>query len=178
VNARAGWAVAAGLVAALAAPAAPAADTAAAGAGAARVRHGLHVTLEPGRGWLTVSDTLEIPAALVRDGEAQFLLNGALAIRGAQPAVAEMPLHAAGARAGEDAARFFGINAAPADLDSAGQLKRYRVALPAGGGRVVLSYDGHFDFGLSDEKEQYTRGFRSTTGVISRDGVYLAGDGW
>lgn len=149
-----------------------------AAAPAAHVRHGLAVSLDPGRGWLTVTDTLDVPGALVKDGEAQFLLNAALAIRGATPAVGEMPLHAPGVRAADDAARFFGINASGADLDSAATLKRYGMKLPAGGGRVVLAYDGHFDFGLSDESEQYSRGFRQTTGIVSKQGVYLSGEGF
>jgi hypothetical protein len=57
-------------------------------------------------------------------------------------------------------------------------LKRYRVALPAAGGTVRLLYAGRFDFGLSDPKEEYTRGFRETAGIVSRDGVYLAGNGF
>ncbi len=165
------------LLAALAgaAAAAPAATTS---TPTPRVHHALDVSLDPQRGWLTVVDTLAIPAALVRDGEAQFLLNAALTLRASEPAATEMPLHGSGAAGRDDATRFFGINASSADLDSAGSLKRWRVRVPAQGGRVVLRYDGHFDFGLSDEQEQYTRGFRQTTGVISKDGVYLSGDGF
>ncbi len=144
----------------------------------ARVQHGLHVALDPARGWLTATDTLRVPAEFVHDGAAEFILNAALAVRSSSPEVAEVPLHAPGARAQDDATRFFGINASAADLDSAGALRRWRVRLPAEGGTVVLAYDGHFDFGLSAESEQYTRGFRQTTGVISKEGVYLSGEGF
>ena len=41
-----------------------------------------------------------------------------------------------------------------------------------------LSYGGEFDFGLSAQKEEYTRGFRETAGIISEEGVYLAGSGF
>ena len=34
-----------------------------------------------------------------------------------------------------------------------------------------------FDFGLSDQKEEYTRGFRDTAGVVSEEGVFLSGSG-
>ncbi len=34
------------------------------------------------------------------------------------------------------------------------------------------------NFGLSDEREQYTRGFRETAGILGREGVYLAGSGF
>jgi uncharacterized iron-regulated protein len=157
-------------------PARPAPPTAAAPAGHAR--HGLRLALDPERGWLDVTDTLAIPAALVKGGEAQFLLHSALAIRAAEPAVTEIPLGAGGALGQAEAARFFGINASSEDRAAAGRLKRYRVALPPSGGTVRLGYEGRFDFGLSDEKEQYTRGFRQTTGIVSKQGVYLSGDGY
>ena len=163
--------LAAALAAAIAAGAAGAAP-------AGLVRHGLDVAIDPDRGWLAVTDTLDVPAALVKDGEAQFLLHGALVMGTSQPAVTALPLRSEIGAGRDDLTRFFGINASPADLDSSLRLRRYRVTLPAGGGRVVLSYGGRFDFGLSDEKEQYTRGFRRTTGVVSREGVYLAGDGF
>ncbi len=41
-----------------------------------------------------------------------------------------------------------------------------------------LRYEGKFDFGLSDQKEEYTRGFRETAGIVSKEGVYLAGNGF
>ena len=52
------------------------------------------------------------------------------------------------------------------------------MALPAGGGTVRLQYEGKFDFGLSDQKEEYTRGFRETVGIVSKEGVYLSGNGF
>lgn len=138
----------------------------------ARITHAMRVSLDPARGWLDVADTLHVPASFVKDGAAEFLLHGALRPSAAKPEVRRVPLRS---RAGGDATRFFGINASDADLDTA--LARWRVALPPGGGRVVIRYGGHFHFGLADEKEQYTRGFRSTTGVVSAEGVYLSGDG-
>ena len=41
-----------------------------------------------------------------------------------------------------------------------------------------LQYEGKFDFGLSDQKEEYTRGFRETVGIVSKEGVYLSGNGF
>ena len=73
-----------------------------------------------------------------------------------------------------DAARFLGINGSEAKVP----LKRYRVASPAADRTVRLTYEGRFDFGLSDQKEEYTRGFRETVGIVSKEGVYLAGQGF
>jgi hypothetical protein len=169
---------------------------------AVRVRHSLMVTLDPARGWLSVVDVLTMPALSSRgalsasgdersavsaaadssgpggseslgmtgssagDGGTEFLLHAALTITASEPAVSEVALG--------DAARFFGINSSA----SAVPVKRYRVALPAFGGTVRLRYEGKFDFGLSDQKEEYTRGFRETAGIVSKEGVYLAGSGF
>ncbi|MBZ0090051.1 MAG: hypothetical protein K8H90_06710, partial [Thermoanaerobaculia bacterium] len=66
----------------------------------------------------------------------------------------------------------------PADLAATGGLKRYRARLPAAGGVLELSYSGPFDFGLGPLAEEYQRGFRETAGIVSREGVYLAGNGF
>jgi hypothetical protein len=148
---------------------------------AVRVRHSLKVTLDPARGWLSVVDALSLPAdssgpggseslgvtgSSAGDGATEFLLHAALKITASEPAVSEVALG--------DVARFFGINSSA----SAVPVKRYRVARPAFGGTVRLQYEGKFDFGLSDQKEEYTRGFRETAGIVSKEGVYLAGSGF
>ena len=89
---------------------------------------------------LAVTDTLQIPASAVLGGEAQFLLHAALEVRASQPPASRIALRLDGedAAAKADAARFFGINAAPSDLATAGRLVRYEVGVPPGGGTVVL----------------------------------------
>ncbi|MFW6171980.1 MAG: peptidase M28, partial [Planctomycetota bacterium] len=42
-------------------------------------------------------------------------------------------------------------------------------------GRLKLSYRGRIHHDLSSSKEEYTRGFRSTQGIISTEGIYLGG---
>ena len=132
----------------------------------------MRVALDPARGWLSVTDTVTVPPSAVAGGEVQFLLNRALTITRTEPAVSEEP-------AGKgDAARFFGIHASAEDMFESGKLKRYRVPLPPSGGTVRLVYEGKFDFGLPDQKEEYARGFRETAGIVSTEGVYLAGGGF
>jgi hypothetical protein len=111
---------------------------------------------------LTVSDEIALPAGQ----PAEFLLNAALRITSAQPALQEVALG--------DTAPFFSINAAP-DIRRV-TLKRYKAA--AATPTLKLSYEGLFDFGLADQKEEYTRGFRETAGVLNAQGVYLAGSGF
>jgi aminopeptidase N len=137
-----------------------------------RTHHAMRVTLDPARGWLAVEDELALRASPSGPGGAEplgmreFVLHASLRIASSEPAVSEVPLG--------DAARFLGINAGPADVP----LKRYRVAGPGPRSTVRLRYEGKFDFALSDQKEEYTRGFRETVGIVSKQGVYLAGGGF
>jgi hypothetical protein len=135
---------------------------------AGRVHHSLRVALDPAARRLAVTDALTIPAGGA--GEVQFLLNAALRVTASEPVVAELPLG--------DTSRFFGLKASTSDLSPVGPLKRYRTAVSAAGGSLRLEYGGTFDFGLADAKEEYTRGFRETVGIVSPQGVYLAGSGF
>lgn len=159
----------AGALPALAAAQSPGAAPAAA---PSRAHHSLEVGLDPERGFLSVKDTLTVSGVAVASGSLEFLLHESLEVVASEPPAVEVPADTA------SAARFFGINAGSADLYAEGKLKRYRVALPATGGSVSITYGGRFDFGLSDAREEYTRGFRETTGVVSKQGVYLAGSGF
>ncbi|HXK10564.1 MAG TPA: M20/M25/M40 family metallo-hydrolase [Vicinamibacteria bacterium] len=139
---------------------------------AGHVRHSLKVALDPTRGWLTVEDDLTLPPDPSSPGraehppKAEFLLHAGLRITSSRPAVAEATLG--------DASRLAGTDGSTTDVP----LKRYRVALAGPDRTVHLRYEGEFDFGLSDPKEEYSRGFRETAGIVSKEGVYLAGDGF
>jgi hypothetical protein len=134
--------------------------------GAARVHHVLALTLDPAARTIAVTAELQ-PAAAAR--EVDFLLNARLALTRSEPAAREVP-------AG-DVAWLGEIEGG--EPGQGPKVKRYRVVLPSPGARVRLEYGGPFDFGLSDQREEYTRGFRSTTGVIAPEGVYLSGaSGW
>lgn len=136
-------------------PAAPAAPK--------RLRHTMQVTLDPVTHRLAVSDLIALPAG----APAEFLLNGNLRVTSSDPALSEVPLG--------ETEKFFGINAGEAG-SSGLKLKRYRAAgTPAS---VKVSYEGVVDFGLADQKEEYTRGFRETSGLLNDKGVYLAGSGF
>jgi hypothetical protein len=129
-----------------------------------RARHEMTIELDPVSQRLAIRDRVTLPAAA--EGEAiEFLLNSALEIRESEPSVSDVPLG--------DVDAFLGINTSP---DEGGaRLTRYRVDSLPEGGVLTLAYEGIFDFGLSEEKEQYTRGFRSTIGLLGEEGVFLAG---
>jgi hypothetical protein len=111
---------------------------------------------------LTVTDVLTLPPGEPR---VEFLLNSRLQIISSSVEVEEVPLG--------DVSPFFGINASGSPAGA--PLKRYRLSSAPPGAVVTLEYSGAMDFGLSDQKEEYTRGFRETTGVVSSAGVFLAG---
>ena len=131
-----------------------------------RVKHTMAVTLDPATHKLTVTDRMQL-AARPSDGVVDFVMNAALRVTRSEPAVREVPV-------GADAT-FFGINGTG---DATGRqlgVKRYRATLAPGQTAVSVSYEGVIDFGLSDKREEYTRGFRETAGILGAEGVYLAG---
>ncbi|MCP3916584.1 MAG: M20/M25/M40 family metallo-hydrolase [bacterium] len=114
------------------------------------VHHQLSVELDPEAHTLAVKDVITLPAGRSAKG-LEFTLSDALEIARSTPAVEPR---------GE-----------------ADGLARY--ATTAAADEIVLEYGGRFDFGLSDQKEEYTRGFRESRGVVGPEGVYLhGGSGW
>ena len=131
-----------------------------------RAHHALDVTLDAASGRVSVVADVT-PAGDAR--EVEFLLHGRLTITKAEPAVTELP-------AG-DVSWLGDIEGG--ETQRAPAVKRYRVTLPRAGASFRVEYAGVFDFSLSDAKEEYTRGFRSTPGLVSPTGVYLPGaSGW
>ncbi len=135
------------------------------------VAHRLTVGLDPAARQLAVDDRL----LLLRGGTVEFLLHRQLGISSSDPQVEEVPLGDVAPFLGqvEDNAGKAGAGSAATELG----LRRYRVHLPEGGGKLHLTYSGKFDFGLGTQQEEYQRGFRETTGIVSPEGVYLAGNG-
>jgi hypothetical protein len=117
---------------------------------------------------LIVTTEITLPEAST-DGDIEFLLNSALSIEESNPPVEKIPL--------SDFEGFFGINSSTEVSDQI-ELTRYRVVGAPVDGKLRLGYAGQVDFGLSDPKEEYTRGFRETAGVLAEEGVYLAGAGF
>ncbi len=117
------------------------------------VEHTMHVVLDPASHRLIVEDVIRLPESVGREG-AEFLLNSALTITESDPAVRDLGI-VAGAGGAEK--------------------RRYALESTAEDGELRLSYSGAIDFGLGDEKEQYSRGFRETHGSLGPEGVYLDG---
>jgi hypothetical protein len=134
-------------------------------AAAAPVRHDLRVELVPATGTVRVEAVVTLPDDPdERPGE--LLLNAAFEVLGSEP-----PLRPA--ELGE-VDGFYGINAG-SETAARVELRRWRLDSIPEDGRLSLTYAGRIDYGLSDQKEEYTRGFRETAGTVSEEGVYLAG---
>jgi aminopeptidase N len=129
------------------------------------VRYAHDVTLDPNERTISVDGTVRVPAA--PSAERDCLLNGRLTIARAEPALREVP-----SGRGRDVP---GVSSGATGADAA-VAKHYRVTLPREGGTVHVAYSGPIDFGLSTGQDEYTRGFRSTMGIVSAEGVYLAGE--
>jgi aminopeptidase N len=125
--------------------------------------HDMTVALTPATHAIRVTDTVTFAAGA--PAPAEFLLNAALRIRSATPAVTEVPLG--------DTTPFFGNNGGSGALD-ASRVKRYRFT-SAPSATASLSYEGTINTPLSAQEEEYARGFRDTPGLIGPEGVYLAG---
>ncbi len=118
------------------------------------VGHELRVVLDPAAHHLAVSDLITLPPAVRRAG-AEFTLSSALTITQSEPAVERRGV-----------------------VENAGgaPTARYALASAPPDGLLRLTYDGVVDFGLSDQKEEYARGFRETHGILGPEGIYLDGD--
>jgi len=115
------------------------------------VAHDLTVQIQPDRHQLIVENRVSLPASL-RRANTVFRLNSNLRI-----IESSVPLEEIGADGPQGANRY-----------------RFNGAVPAG--IWTVRYEGPIDFGLSDQKEEYTRGFRQTRGVLREDGIYLDAD--
>jgi len=131
----------------------------------AAVHHDLEVSVDPGRGYIEVTDTITVPDD--GHGELEFLLHPALT-----PAILT---HGVGltAAADETAADTALPNDATGPAEP-GPL-RYRVELPAGQTRFTLRYQGSIQHELQQAGAEYARGFRETPGTITPQGVFLSG---
>ncbi len=116
------------------------------------VRHDLRIALYPGEHRFSAEDIITVPDDLLP--ELRFLLH-----RGLKPT---SPTR--GVRIVRKAAR-----------SGAVPLESFTVELPAGKNTFVLEYGGSIYHPLETYGKEQARGFRQTPGMISGEGVYLAG---
>ncbi|MEJ2084420.1 MAG: M20/M25/M40 family metallo-hydrolase [Acidobacteriota bacterium] len=134
-----------------------------------RVHHRLTIDLDPETHRLEITDEIQVPARLA-DQDLEFLLNSKLQIADANVELEEVPV-------GETTG-FYGINGSSVELRNQVELSRYNVVGFAADQPLSLTFAGAIDYGLSDPKEEYTRGFRETAGIVGPEGIYLGGTGF
>lgn len=125
-------------------------------------RYELAASIDPAKSRLAVTTTIELPEARA-GGAVEFLLGAGFTINKAEPAVTAV------AAQGDSA--FSGINSSPGDAGT----RRYRLQLPPGERSFRLEYSGPVDRPPAASPEEYARSFAETPGIVSKDGVYLAG---
>ncbi len=137
-----------------------------------RLHHGLEVIVDPQMHHLQVTDTLYLPT----DGKTsqwRFLLNNNLTVRVLTPNVSleVVEKNISGKDVGMDVEE-------PQVTQRVLQnryLLRFKSAPKAPVARVVLRYEGMLNYPVEQLSEEYARGFSTTPGIISEQGVYLAG---
>jgi hypothetical protein len=140
-------------------------------AGQAEVRHEMAIVLEPEKEAITVTDRIALPESLVpaSGGKLHFLLHGGL-----EPVSSTAGVILAREKSRPQAGQF-GMPPGSLSLDPRIPLEHYTVSLPPGRRDFVLKYRGVIHHPIRQEGEEYARSFSETPGIISSDGVFLAG---
>ncbi|HIN33923.1 MAG TPA: signal protein PDZ, partial [Nitrospirales bacterium] len=118
--------------------------------------HEIHATLNPTRHSLRVEDTITFPEHLLSEakGQLDFLIHRSLQL--STPTTGATLTRQPGPQA-----------VIPLDY--------YTLAIPAETQTVVLRYEGEIYHPLAEQGEEYARSFTETPGLISKQGIYLAG---
>jgi len=127
----------------------------------------LTATIDPPTHRLTTVAEITLPEAMAGK-PVEFVLGANFAVTGSQPAVVKLP-------AGESAKAFAGINGTSEELANKRGVAGYRVQLPAGSRTFRVEYSGLVDIPPTTSPEEYARSFAETPGIVSPEGIYLAG---
>jgi hypothetical protein len=118
-----------------------------------RIHHDLKVTLYPQESRMIAEDIITLPEG--SSSEQYFFLHQGLAPVSSTP----------------------GVNVIrESDQRESTSAKRFKVKLPHGQKTFVLKYGGRIYHPLEARGKAYARGFKQTMGLISEEGVYLAGE--
>ena len=119
----------------------------------ATIHHDVNVRLEPERNMLTVEDSITLPPD--RPGELTFMLHAGMGPITPTPGVR--------------------IELTAASMGSV-PVEAFRISLPKGLLKFVLRYSGTIDHPLESVGRETARGFSTTAGTISEEGIFLAGN--
>ncbi|UCH96179.1 MAG: M20/M25/M40 family metallo-hydrolase, partial [Candidatus Aminicenantes bacterium] len=137
------------------------------------IHHHLNVTLEPGKQYIRVLDTIHLPANILKK-KIHFLLHGNLSIVSRPPGIKIKK------EKGELKAEFFGINTARFEIKKKIPINHYSARLKGWKKSpqkriLTIEYEGTIHHPIKKMGAEYARGFSETPGIICDKGVYLAG---
>jgi len=136
--------------------------------GGKAVGHRIHAEIFPESNSITVKDAIQFPA--LPGGKLHFLLHGGLKIVSVSENV---DIRESGK---EIRSTFFGINTAEFKISKKIPVKHYELIFKQNSGpEFTIEYSGRIHHPVRQMGAEYARGFSETPGIISREGVYLAG---
>jgi hypothetical protein len=127
----------------------------------------LSASIDPATHRLSSVAEVALPATLAGQS-VEFVLAANFKITASKPAVEKLPADAS-------SKVFSGINGTSDELANRRGVSAYRLKLPAGSSAFRVEYSGLVDIPPTTSPEEYARSFAETPGIISTEGVYLAG---
>ncbi len=127
----------------------------------------LTTTIDPPTHRLTTVAEVTLPAGMA-GRSVEFVLGGNFQVTGSRPEVEKLASDAS-ARA------FAGINGTSEEFANQRGVSGYRVRLAAGSSSFRVEYSGLVDIPPTASPEEYARSFAETPGIVSSEGIYLAG---
>lgn len=130
------------------------------------IRHEIKVSLVPEKHQIQVEDKITLPDThmLAQGAELDFVLHAGLQI--VSSTISVKP------KAGQTKS---GIAQGSVAEDASVPLHHYSASLPPGQRRFVIDYRGEINHPLEQQGKEYARSFKETPGIISAEGIYLAG---
>ena len=127
----------------------------------------LTATIDPPTHRLTTVAEITLPTAMAGK-PIEFVLGANFQVTASRPRVEKLPADA-GARA------FGGINGTSEELANRRGVSAYRLKLPTGATSFRVEYSGLVDLPPKPSAEESARSFGETPGIVSSQGIYLAG---
>ncbi len=124
-------------------------------------------TIDPPTHRLTTVAEVTLPAAMA-GRTVDFVLGANFQVTASEPPVEKLAADAS-------AKAFAGINGTSEELANKRGVAGYRVKLPAGSSSFRIEYSGLVDIPPTASPEEYARSFAETPGIVSPEGIYLAG---
>ena len=142
-----------------------------AGVEASNPEYKLNIHIDPATHELEIEADIMLPAAN-KGRTLDFLLSNAIEIVSSTPEVQRLPFDE---KRWDDGNGFSGMSGTSVELIGSAHVNRYQVRFPDESSSLKIRYRGTINFPLGDMKQQITRGYRGTAGIIGDEGLFLEG---